>query len=137
MSVHPVPRWMGPHYIFTRVVKKGICRGPDPVVVEVDRMIAEFWARREARARRSGRTIEEFDDLEDEDEEDMAISNAMWYSIDVVVLVLEHVVTPLVEEHRAREEPMPYPPVIVIDSETEMEEDPSPDEPESLDSWVA
>ncbi|OIW15432.1 hypothetical protein TanjilG_28631 [Lupinus angustifolius] len=109
-SVHPVPRGTGLRRIFTRVVKKGIRRGPDLVVVEADCLIAEFWARRKARARRSGRTIEEFSDSEDEDEEEMAIPNAV--------------------------EPMSYPPVIIIDSDTEMEEDlvEDHDEPEHSNS---
>ncbi|OIV89640.1 hypothetical protein TanjilG_12726 [Lupinus angustifolius] len=75
--------------------------------------------------------IEDFSDSEDEDKE-MVIRNAVWYSADDVVLVLEHVVMPLVEEHRAREESVSYPPVIIIDSNTEIEED--PDEHKSSDS---
>ncbi|OIW11794.1 hypothetical protein TanjilG_31196 [Lupinus angustifolius] len=99
---------MGPHCIFTRVVKKSIhCR-----------------------------TIEEFNDSDDEDEEDMVIPNVVWYSADVVILVSGYVVSPLVEEHRAREESMSYPLVIIMDSDTEMEEDPEedPDELESSNS---
>ncbi|OIW19850.1 hypothetical protein TanjilG_27216 [Lupinus angustifolius] len=39
------------------------------------------------------------------------------------VLVLEHAITPPVEEHIAREELVPYPLVTIIDSDTEVEED--------------
>ncbi|OIW15433.1 hypothetical protein TanjilG_28632 [Lupinus angustifolius] len=49
MSVNPIPRRTSPHRIFTRVVKKGIHHGPDPVVVEADRRIIAFWARQKAR----------------------------------------------------------------------------------------
>ncbi|OIW21309.1 hypothetical protein TanjilG_31644 [Lupinus angustifolius] len=138
MFVHLVSRRTGPCRIFTRVVKNGIRRGSDPIVVEAEHLIIEFWARREARSQRSGMTINDFSDSEDEDEdeEEMAIPNALWYSADVVVLVPEHVVTPLVEEHHAGEELISYPLVIIINSDTEMEEDPKedPDEPESSDS---
>ncbi|OIW18948.1 hypothetical protein TanjilG_09142 [Lupinus angustifolius] len=66
------------------------------------------WARREARAQRSGRMIEEFSDAENEneDEEEMVIPNAVWYFANVMVLAMENVVTLLVEEHRATEEPV-------------------------------
>ncbi|OIV89591.1 hypothetical protein TanjilG_17589 [Lupinus angustifolius] len=136
--VYLVSRWTSPCRIFTRVVKKGICRRSDLVVVEADDLIFEVWARREARARTSGRMIEEISDSKngDEDEEDMAIPNVLWYSADVVVLLPEHVVTLLLEEHPASEEPMPYPPVIIIGSDIEMKEDleEDPDKRESSDS---
>ncbi|OIW21566.1 hypothetical protein TanjilG_06308 [Lupinus angustifolius] len=93
-------------------------------------LIAVYQAKREARALKSGRTIkeifhskEEYEDEEEEEDEDedeeeeeeeeeeeAMIPNIVWYSIDVVVPVPEHVITPHVEEHRAREEPVPYTP---------------------------
>ncbi|CAL0314896.1 unnamed protein product [Lupinus luteus] len=108
-SIHSVLRRTGPCRIFTWVAKKGIHYGPYPVAVEAYCLITEFWARHEARAWRSDRMIEEFSDSKDEDEEEMMIPNAMWYSNDAVVPVQEHVVTPPVEEHQSREELVSYP----------------------------
>ncbi|OIV98982.1 hypothetical protein TanjilG_29385 [Lupinus angustifolius] len=96
MFVHPVLRRTSPCRIFTQAVNNGIRRGPDPVTVEADRLIAKFLARREARAQRSNKMIEKFSESGDEDEKEMTIPNALWYSTDVVVLVLGHVLTPFV-----------------------------------------
>ncbi|CAL0321441.1 unnamed protein product [Lupinus luteus] len=62
MYVHPVLMQTGPRRIFTRVVRKGICWGLDPVTVDADCLIVEFKARRESRSWKSDRMIEDFSD---------------------------------------------------------------------------
>ncbi|OIW05365.1 hypothetical protein TanjilG_28830 [Lupinus angustifolius] len=99
------------------------------------RQTAAYRAKREARTRRSGRTIEEISELEEEDEDERTIPNEVWYSADVMVPIPEHAITLSTEKHQAREEFVPYLPLIIIDANTEVEED--PDEPESTDSGVA
>ncbi|KAF1892352.1 hypothetical protein Lal_00010817 [Lupinus albus] len=138
--VHPIPRQTGLRHIYTRVVKKDIRREQEPITMEVDRLAVLYHAKREARARRSGRTIKEISDSEECDKvgEDLMIPNVVWYSTDAMVLVSEHPITPSIEEHRAKEELVPYPLVIIIDSDAEVEEDPEedPDEPKSTYSGV-
>ncbi|OIW07757.1 hypothetical protein TanjilG_10676 [Lupinus angustifolius] len=82
--------------------------------MEANLLITAYRAKWEARAWRSSKTNEEINNLDE---------------------VPEHAITPLTEEHQAREEPVLYPLVIFIDSNTKVEDD--PDEPESTDSNVA